>query len=103
MNKYTYPKGFWHIDFEYDIATSLFLARKKKKISLDEAAQKSGVSINDIADLEGCCANLDFIKIIKLLKLYNDKLRVSSNGLNKLPLCWRQKYFDKAYLLPDEK
>ena len=31
MNKYTYPKGFWHIDFEYDIATSLFLARKKRK------------------------------------------------------------------------
>lgn len=92
--KYTYSSNKVHQDFVFDIAGNLFYGRQKKKLSLDAAAQKSGVSIQEIDALECAAADLDFAKIIKLLDLYQCKLTVSPEGLDKLPPEWYRQYFD---------
>lgn len=92
--KYIYPLNNIHQDFAYEIALSLFYGRQNKQISLEQAACKSGLSIEEIDALECANADLDFSKIIKLLDIYDWQINGSPEGLDKLPEAWRKKYFN---------
>lgn len=91
---YIYRADSVHQDFIFEIAFSLFYGRQRKKLPLDDAAQKSGLKVEEIDALECTAADLDFSKIIKLLDLYQCKIPVSPEGLDRLPPEWYRQYFD---------
>ena len=61
------------VDLCLEIALFFFEARRNRGLSIAEAAAKSGLSVNDVDELETRGGRYDFAKITNLLELYANR------------------------------
>lgn len=79
------------VDLCLEIA--LFLARRNRGLSIAEAAAKSGLSVNDVDELETRGGRYDFAKITNLLELYQLKMPMIPSNFKNMPTEISEKYF----------
>lgn len=77
-----------------NIAMFLFATRRNSGLTITEAAVRSGLTVNDVDELETQAGRYDFAKIVKLLDLYRKKLPMSAKGLERMPKTLADKYFE---------
>ena len=75
-----------------NIAMFLFVTRRNSKLTITEAAVRTGVK--DVDELETQAGQYDFAKIAKLLDLYRKKLPMSATGLKRMPQTLAGRYFE---------
>lgn len=83
-----------NVDTCMSIAMFLFETRRNSGLTITEAAVRSGLTVNDIDELETQAGQYDFAKIVKLLDLYKKKLPMSAKGLKRMPRALADKYFE---------
>ena len=77
-----------------NIAMFLFVTRRNSKLTITEAAVRTGLSVNDVDELESQAGQYYFAKIAKLLDLYRKKLPMSATGLKRMPQTLAGRYFE---------
>ena len=77
-----------------NIAMFLFATRRNSGLTITEAAVRSGLTVNDIDELETQAGQYDFAKIVKLLDLYKKRLPMSAKGLERMPQTLAGRYFE---------
>lgn len=80
-------------DLCFEIALFFFETRRNSGLTIVEAAVQSGLTINDIDELEMQTVCYDFAKITKLLDLYKEKLPIEPQNFGKMPEEIVKKYF----------
>lgn len=77
-----------------NISLFFFATRRNSGLSITEAAVRTGLSVNDVDELETQAGQYDFAKIAKLLDLYGKKLPMSAKGLKRMPKALADRYFE---------
>ena len=77
-----------------EIAMFLFATRRNSGLTITEAAVRSGLTVNDIDELETQAGRYNFEKITKLLDLYKTRLPMSATGLKRMPQTPAERYFE---------
>ena len=78
-----------------NIAMFLFVTRRNSKLTITEAAVRTGLSVKDVDELETQAGQYDFAKIAKLLDLYRKKLPMSATDLQRMPQTLARRYFER--------
>lgn len=81
------------VDLCLEIALFFFEARRNRGLSIAEAAAKSGLSVNDVDELETRGGCYDFAKITNLLELYQLKMPMIPSNFKNMPIEISEKYF----------
>lgn len=91
--RYVYKQKNLHEDNVLTVAEKLYDCRLKKKISLRQASELSGVALLDIDALETMRGDIDFRKVAKLLDIYGERLAMGTDIFPYLPKEYYRKYF----------
>lgn len=78
-----------------EIAMFLFATRRNSKLTITEAAVRTGLSVKDVDELETQAGQYDFAKIAKLLDFYKIKLPISAKCFKRMPKKLADQYFKK--------
>ncbi|MDO5387250.1 MAG: hypothetical protein Q4F75_08305 [Pseudomonadota bacterium] len=83
-----------NVDTCMSIAMFLFETSRNSGLTITEAAVRSGLTVNDIDELETQAGHYNFEKITKLLDLYKTRLPMLAKGFKRMPKTLADKYFE---------
>ena len=84
-NDITLPRDLFHEDNLYELSCELYEARNIRRLTLGEGSAHSGLSVEEIDDLESGIGDINFSHAARLLDLYNMRLNLTPECYPGLP------------------
>ncbi len=93
---YILPRSLFHVDNLYSLSYELYEARNLHKMSLSDAAEQSGLTLEEIDALESGIGDINFTQAARLLDLYNRRLDLFPECFPGLPAEYYRAYFKRG-------
>ena len=93
---YILPRSLFHVDNLYSLSYELYEARNLHKMSLSDASEQSGLTLEEIDALESGIGDINFTQAARLLDLYNRRLDLFPECFPGLPAEYYRAYFKRG-------